>query len=233
MNVSSSPHAPTPAKYPNTESRSDRAGRARPRRPRVQHLENEHRRPGQPHHPTADHCRERPWRPRRGSRAAGCRPALPSGAPPTPATSSPGPADGDQVEVPVVGVHQCCGHGRHGDQPPPAGQLQRPADRQVPQDGLQGHERVHAGVGAVIDRPRRAGPEQERCPRRPSAPGTLAGRPQEREGGRGDDARKRPHREIALPEQRASSSGGQGSKAVATRPGPAPPAVGQGAAWRC
>ena len=93
------------------------------------------------------------------------------------------------------------GDNRDPGQPAPARQLERPADDQVPDDGLEGHEGVHPGVRGVINRPRRARPEQQGGPGDAAPAGTLAGRPQEGQGGGGDDARKGSDGEVALPER--------------------------------
>ena len=98
------------------------------------------------------------------SAAAG--PAPPRRPPPPRLVGQPEGDGGHQVERPVVAVEQQPGDGGHRHQVPGPGPAQGPVEGQEPQDGEQGHQGVHPGLGVVADGERRGGHQQRGGPRR-------------------------------------------------------------------
>ena len=167
-------------------------GRRRPRGARVLGLVEECRHPGHEEQAANGHGDQRGPRRLLGT--------------PVPATAhhrhdKPDAHHGHEVDGPVLGVEQCRHHDGDRDEVARTGRGDRPGQGEEAAAGQQDDQRVHAGLGGVVDREGRAGQEHEHRPGDRPAPEAPSAQPADRQREHGDHAGQGPHGVVGLSEE--------------------------------
>ena len=113
----------------------------------------------------------------------------------------PQPRHADEVERPVLGVEQRGGHDGHRDEVARPRRLDGPLQRQEAEAGQEDDQRVHPGLGAVVNGKGRAGQQHQRGPGHGPAAEALPAQPGDGQREDGNDPREGADGVVRLSEE--------------------------------